>query len=355
MTTLFCIRPATRNIGNDLIYQATCDLLRGVFGPEVTLVSIPALQGAQYGGLTASQVHDINRLADAVIIGGGNLFENGQLTFDPAAFAALRVPLMLMAVSHGRIDDAHGNPVGRTDSLPADVIGRLCERASIVLVRDHGTKRLLGAMGLSAVEVGGCPSLFISGAAAAEATAGRILISIRHPSRMSVMPEVQWRTVSDLRAVIDRLTDIYGAKLRLICHDYRDLEFARAFPDVPALYFDDAVRYIEALKTAQFTVTYRLHAFLPCLALGTPSIHLSYDERGREMVATAGMRDWDVDLTREPDVVGAVMQRAGDLRRYHALRSAAQSTLGALRATSEASLRRFAAEIAQSKPCQGGH
>jgi hypothetical protein len=141
MTTLFCIRPTTRNIGNDLIYKATCDLIHAVMGHDVALVSIPALQGAQYGGLTAAQVYDINRLADGVILGAGNLFENGQLSFDPHAFAALRVPLMLMGISHGRIFDGRGDLFDRTDSMPPDTIRRLCERASVVLVRDGGSRR----------------------------------------------------------------------------------------------------------------------------------------------------------------------------------------------------------------------
>jgi len=353
-TTLFCIRPTTRNIGNDLIHKATCDQIRSVFGQDVALISVPALQGAQYGGLTAAQVYDINRLADGLIIGGGNLFENGQLTFDAQAFAALRVPLMLMGISHGRIHDARGALVDRTDSMPPDVIRRLCERASIVLVRDRGTENLLGTLGVQRVEVGGCPSLFISGPAADDAARQRVLLSIRHPARMSVPPELQWRTAADLRGLIDALKREYGANVSLICHDYKDLEFAQGFPDTPCLYFDDVDPYIDALGRARLAITYRLHAFLPCLAFGTPCIHLSYDERGREMVATAGMDAWDIDLIKEPNVVSAVMQRAGDLARYNELRSAAQDAILALQATSDSALRRFAAGVAEFKGEQRG-
>jgi polysaccharide pyruvyl transferase WcaK-like protein len=349
MTTLFCIRPTTRNIGNDLIHKATCDLIRSVFGHDAGLVSIPALKGGRHGGLTAAQVYDINRLADGVVIGGGNLLENGQLTFDPRAFAALHVPLMLMGISHGRIHDGRGNLVDRTDSLPPATVRALCERASVVLVRDRGTKHLLESFGVDRVELGGCPSLFVSTAPADDTTRQRILISIRHPSRMSVPAELQWRTVSDLRGLIAALKATFGEEPYLVCHDYSDLEFARGFSDTPCLYFDDANLHLEALRTARFTVTYRLHAFLPCLALGTPSIHLSYDERGREMVATAGMGEWDIDLIQEHDVVAAVMQRVRNLEGYRQLRSAAQATIRGLQATSDAALRRFAADVAARK------
>lgn len=350
MTTLFCIRPTTRNIGNDLIYKATCDLIHDVMGQDVALVSIPALKGAQYGGLTAAQVYDINRLADGVILGAGNLFENGQLSFDPQAFAALRVPLMLMGISHGRIFDERGDLMERTDSIPTETIRRLCERASVVMVRDDGTKQRLKSLGMTQVEVGGCPSLFIPESTVAADSNGRILLSIRHPSRMSVAPELQWRTADDVRGLVAALREAYGPCVYLLCHDYKDLEFARGFADVPYLYFDDAGLYLDALRAARFTVTYRLHAFLPCLALGTPSIHLSYDERGREMVVTAGMRDWDIDLIAERDVIAATMRRVGEFDRFRQLRAAARPVIDALQQVSVDALRRFAAQVAKAIP-----
>lgn len=348
MTTLFCVRPATRNIGNDLIYKATCDLVHAVFGSDAAIVSIPALRGAQYGGLTAAQVYDINRFADGVIVGGGNLFENGQLTIDRQALAAMRVPMMLMGVSHGRIHDGGDTFVDRTDSMPPNRILQLVRQSSVVLVRDRGTKHILEALGAERVEVGGCPSMFLPAPAADHVDRRRVLISIRHPMRMSVAPELQWRAAADLRGLIEALKKAYG-DVHLVCHDYKDIEFAHGFPDTPFLYFDDVNLYIEALLAARLNVTYRLHAFLPCLTFGTPSIHLSYDERGREMVATAGMDEWDIDLTRERDVAAAVMRRAENVGRYHELRSAAQTAIGALRATSEAGLRRFAADVAASR------
>lgn len=349
MTTLFCIRPATRNIGNDLIYKATCDLIHSVFGADAAIVSIPALQGAQYGGLTAAQVYDINRFADGVIVGGGNLFENGQLTIDRQALAALRVPMLLIGISHGRIYDDQGRLVERTDSMAPDSILQLVRQSAVVLVRDRGTKHILEALGAERVELGGCPSMFLPAPAAEPAEKRRVLISVRHPARMSVPPELQWRAASDLRALIEALRKLHGEHVHLVCHDYKDIEFAHGFPDTPFLYFDDANLYIEALRSARLNVTYRLHAFLPCLTFGTPSIHLSYDERGSEMVATAGMGDWDVDLIHETDVVATVMRRAGEIERYHALRAAAQAAIRAMRATSEAGIRRFAAEVAASR------
>ena len=66
MRTLFCVRPATRNIGNDVINKATAELLYDAFGSGTGIVNIPALTGPQFGGFTARQVFDMNRFADGV-------------------------------------------------------------------------------------------------------------------------------------------------------------------------------------------------------------------------------------------------------------------------------------------------
>ena len=346
MATLFCVRPATRNIGNDLINRATAELIAAVFGEDTAIVNIPALADAQYGGFTKAQIYDMNRLADGVVLGGGNLFENGQLTVDRQALAALRVPLMLIGMSHGRIYAADGALADRTDAMPPDTIRALGEKASVILVRDRASQGMLAELGVAKVELGGCPSSFLAPNRLDRAPGERVLVSIRHPARMSVPPELQWRVADDVRGLLAALADAYGPVVHLVCHDYKDLEFAKGFPATPLMYFDDVERYMTALRTCRLNVSYRLHAFLPCLAFGTPSIHLSYDERGREMVATAGMQEWDIDLTAESDPVAAVMRRAADLLRYHELRSAAQPTLAAHKATSLAGVRRFATEVA---------
>ncbi len=342
MPVVFCIRPDTRNIGNDVIAYAASDLIRAAFGAATSIITVPALATERGGGLGAAGVHDANRLADAVIVGGGNLFENGQLTVDPNALDALRVPLMLLGVSHGRIRAAGGALVPRTDAMPPQTIRALAARSSAVLVRDDGTARLLRAMDIDRAEVGGCPSLFLPPNPSGTARIDRVLLSIRHPARMNVTPELQWRVAADVRELVDALEAAYGPCVSLVCHDYADLEFARGFTGVPLLYFDDVRRYLAALRECRLSVTYRLHAFLPCVAFGTPSIHLSYDERGAEMVAAAGMREWDVDVTAERAVAPAVMRRVAALPRYETLRAAAAERIAKLRARTTLRLRDFA-------------
>jgi polysaccharide pyruvyl transferase WcaK-like protein len=353
MTTLFCVRPATRNIGNDIISRATTDLLFAVFGAETSVVTIPALVGPQNGGLTARQIYDINRLADGVVVGGGNLFENGQLTVDEQALGALRRPMLLVGLAHGRIYGRDGSLVHRTDAMPPRVIRLLVERSVLTMVRDHGTQEILRAFGIPNVEVGGCPTLFMAPNPAGwtpDDHDERVLISVRQPDRMSILPQLQRRVADDVRRLIAALKGAFGERVFLACHDYADLEFAAEFPDARLIYFDCVERYVDALRRCRLSVSYRLHAFLACLAFGTPSIHLSYDERGREAVATAGMGEWDIDITREPDVVDAVMARATQMERYQALRRQSAATIARLRETTMAGVGCFAKAVAQPAP-----
>jgi hypothetical protein len=345
MSTLFCVRPATRNIGNDLIGHATTALLVEHFGADTSVVTIPALADGRFGGFTAAQVHDMNRFADGVVVAGGNLFENGQFTIDRAALAALRVPLMIVGVSHGRIFDDAGELVERTDAMPAATITALAERAVVSLVRDEATCVRLRALGVADVQTGGCPTLFLREGRTTPPDGGRVLLSLRHPALMNVPPRVQWRVADDVRRLIASLEAHFGCVVTLVCHDYRDLAFAAGFPDTPQLYFDDVRPYVAALRSARLSVGYRLHASLPAFAFGTPAVNISYDERSRAALATAGLGEWDIDLMRSPDVVAVVMSRVRDLDRYDDVRAGARRRIETLRERTNAGFAHFRAHV----------
>jgi polysaccharide pyruvyl transferase WcaK-like protein len=328
--TLFLVRPTTRNIGNDLIAFATSQLLYEAFGDGTNIVSVPALVGPQFGGLVPRQIYDMNRLADGVVIGGGNLLENGQISYDARAVDALRPPMMIMGLSHGRIAARGADVQPRSDALPADAVRHLFQRSAVAHVRDDASRDLLAAIGLD-VEVGGCPTLFLPANPDERSGDGDIVISVRHPLRMSVPPPLQWRVAEDLRRLIAALRDEFQTPVRLACHDYIDLEFAAGFPDAAPVYFDEVCRYMTALRTCRLHVSYRLHGFLPCVAFGSHSIHLSYDERGRSMLSTVGLEACSVDLLTERDAVSAVLDRARSPHVYETARLRALPAIAELR------------------------
>jgi polysaccharide pyruvyl transferase WcaK-like protein len=148
---------------------------------------------------------------------------------------------------------------------------------------------------------------------------------------MSVPPPLQWRIGEDLRRLIAALRGEFQRPVRLACHDYVDLEFAAGFPDAAPVYFDDVGRYMTALRRCRLHVSYRLHGFLPCVAFGTHSIHLTYDERGRSMLSTVGLDACSVDLFTERDCVAAVLDRARSADDYETARRRALPAIDDLR------------------------
>lgn len=324
---LFSFRPQTTNVGNDLIALGTDVLLEQAWGGPVDVVSLPSAgagRGVKTAGLNARNVYEANLLADAVLIGGGNVFENGALLVDHTALDALQVPMMLLAASAGRVSGRDGGLHPRTDSVAPQVIARLCGHAQPLLVRDEVTARLLDDLGIGHVVVAGCPSLLLGrldGATRPEpdpTLAGAALLSLRHPKLMSVPYADQGRVHHQVEQLIARLAADHG-RVVLLCHDYQDLAFAAEFtgPDaatrVEVRYTEDARQLLGWLLGCAVSVGYRLHGFLACVALGVPALHLSYDERGTAMIETLGLDDYDLPLHTTDHVADAVAERLVDL------------------------------------------
>jgi Polysaccharide pyruvyl transferase len=310
------LRPSTTNIGNDLIALATDGLLSAAWPGPVDIVSLPSAdvrRGAKSGGLTAANVYTANQLADAVIAGGGNVFENGALHVDRVVLAALRAPLAILAASTGRVRDRDGLLVRRTDSVPADDVAAVCALADPLLVRDAATAGYLSELGIGDVTVAGCPTLFLDRFVSDlpepdPEFAGTALLSVRNPRLMSVPYAQRGRTHRDVGHLIGGLADAFD-RVVLLCHDYQDLEFAYGFDGVEVRYTEDPRRLLSWLRGSAIAVGYRLHGFLAAVSLGVPAVHISYDERGRSMIETLGLEAHDVELHEAESVAGAVLDR----------------------------------------------
>ena len=325
MITLFNVRPKGLNVGNEAIFVALRHLLRETFGGLVNIVSVPA----EGGGLQPRSIHEMNLYGHGVIVGGGNLFENGQLDVDPNALRALRPPLMLFSLSHGRIYDHRHQLVSRTDALPDTMISALHERAAFSLVRDDATLAHLRGLGLESPVLGGCPTLLLSQLAMPRPDLGAgasngVLVSVRHPQLMSIPLRDQARLHADMVGLIAALESMDLGPVRILCHDTRDLTFASSLGNVEYILADDIYAHLELLRAARLVVSFRLHAFLPCLSFGTPAINISYDERSLSLVRTIGLGEWDIDYVRTSDVVAVVRDRCARLGDLERLRAQAQ-------------------------------
>ena len=326
MTTLFCIHPHGFNVGNHAIHVALRGMLDRAFGELVNLVSIPAttrFESQGRAGLTAGVVHEINQYADGVIVGGGNLLENGQLDVDLTALRALQPPMMLFSLSRGRIHDRRGRLVDRTDVMPDATIRALHESAMLSVARDEATAAHLRRIGCERVVLGGCPTITLGEEAdrlpaIPEPDAGAVLISVRTPELMNVPLAARARVHEQVERLAALVAERTGRSPRLLCHDHRDIPFAASFPGLDYVWTGDVARFLALLRSARLLVSFRLHAALPCLALGTPFVNVSYDERSSSAMATHGLGDWDVPLL-EGDPVETVARRLDAIDDLHAL------------------------------------
>ena len=348
MITLFCVRPRGLNVGNDTIFLGLRHLLREAFGGLVNIIQVAATgsgDGGELRGLQARTIHEMNLYGHGVLIGGGNLYENGQLDVDPNALRALHPPLMLFSLSHGRIYDNRHALVPRTDAMPAPQVLALHERASRSVARDEATFSWLRSLGLDPV-LGGCPSLLVRKLPLAESPLARpsngTLLSIRHPRLMSIPLRHQARLHATIVDIIEALeTDGFGP-VRILCHDTRDVAFASSLGEVEYILADDIHDHLTLLRSARLVVSFRLHAFLPCVSFGTPAINISYDERSLSLVRTIGMEAWDIDLIHSRDVVAEVRDRCARLGDLAALRTAAQPRWEQLETTMRSEIAQFA-------------
>lgn len=332
MMNIFCIRPRGFNIGNDVIYQGTLGFLQRAFGAQVNVISLPATsryESQARAGLTPRTVHEINRYGHGVVVGGGNLYENGELELHAGALDALEVPLLLFSLGWGRIYNRRHELVPRTDAMDRGTIRRLNDKSAVSLVRDHATLGYLRSLGCTQAQVGGCPTLFVDRDLSRIPLfdkAPQVLMSVRTPELMNIPLSGQARVRSDILDTLDLLRSRGYDDIKLLAHDHRDLAFAASFDGIEYLYTDDAFTYLGWLRSCQLSIGYRLHAILPCLSLGTDAISISYDERAISLLETAGYGDWNINMVGEPSTVDAVADRLDRLPDLPAMRRAAENT-----------------------------
>lgn len=353
MITLFIIRPKGFNIGNDAIYVGMKHFLSEAFGEIVNLVEFPAssrYESHVKAGLTAKTVHEINQYGHGVIVGGGNLYENGELQIDSEALQALEVPMMLFSLSTGRIFNRHHRLVRRTDAMPDHSVLLLNKKAAYSLARDHGTHDYLHRVGAGAAVLGGCPTIFLDRMASrlpelSRADSGGVLVSVRHPELMNIPLVAKARVREQVNGILDFLRSEEHRDVRLLCHDHRDIPFAASFTGVPYVYTGDIYVYLALLRSCALNVSFRLHSVLPCLAFGTPVIGISYDERGLSLFETIGYGNWNIDLVRGGDFLADFEDRYRRLGQLDTLKQQNKPLWKDLYATMAKAFRSFAADV----------
>ena len=317
MYTIANIRPLGYNVGNHAIHFALRHMLYETFGRLVSVIDYPATikhESTVKAGLTSATVHEINRFADGVIVGGGNLYENNEIAVDTRAIASLKPPLMLFSNSRGRIYDRHGQLSDRSDVMPDAKLEALLGRADISLSRDSATQRHLSSIDVRD-QIGWCPTINMNRYASTlpnlpENEDVGVLISVRTPELMNVPYRYQSRIQTHIEGAIDTLRASGHKRIRILCNDSRDLDFATAFrytKQVDSVYTNDVYQYLALLRSAEFIVSYRLHASLPAISFGTPTVNIVYDERAQTLFDDLGLGLASLNLVELGDSFGEAL------------------------------------------------
>lgn len=361
MITLYCLRPKAFNVGNDVIFCGLRHFVQEAFQCVVNLVTLPATsryESQSKAGLTPKTIHEINQYGHGVIVGGGNLYENGELDINLDALEQLQVPLMLFSLSKGRIYSRQHQLVPRTDAMPARTIVGLNRKALISLVRDQATHDQLHSIGVTNAIVGGCPTIFLDRMIStlprlATTDQDGVLLSIRNPELMNIPLDRKVRVYREINEIIAFLRTQGRHNIRLLCHDHRDIPFAASFAGVDYVYTDDCGVFLALLQAASLVVTYRLHAVLPCLAFGTPVIPISYDERALSLIETVGFGAWNIDLVQANDVAVEVTRRYRRLNELAGIRLQAQPIWNRLYTTMRDAFQEFASAVHVARQAGG--
>ncbi len=319
MINLYSIRPKGFNIGNDVIYLGVNHFIREAFTENYNVISLPATskyESHKKAGLSSQTIYEINRFGHGVIIGGGNLYENGELEVNETALNALERPMMVFSVSRGKIYNEKLELSNRTDVMTDGKIKLINSRADISLSRDKATKEHIDNLGCNNI-VGGCPTLFINEmpqhlVPISEEAQTDVLISIRTPSLMSVPVSYQYELRGQMLEMIDLLQQKGYNNIKILCHDHRDIPFAASFQNVDYLYTEDVYTYLTYLKNTRLNLTFRLHSFIPCLSYDIPTIKISYDQRAISMLDTLGMDEWNINYVKD-NVIKEVAHRIDNM------------------------------------------
>ena len=297
------------NIGNFLIQQAVRRMVERQCDGAVNFITIPAAGFGAKSGLTKKIIYDINQTASGVIIGGGNLFENGEIEFDKGALRSLRKPMIVYSTSYGQIYGSDLSYVRRTDAIADCDLVSLLEYADIVLSRDKATyDHIESLMSHPDHQVGGCPSIYISDLANQEFSNDKQkvarfpLLAVRNPDQMNIPLSQKMKMHHLSEQSIECLEKRSGKPARVLCNDQRDIEYAMSFGR-EILYTSDVYEYFSILNSVEAAISFRVHTSLPLWSLGRPTLNLSYDERSESLINTLGMQACDLNIIEQRETL----------------------------------------------------
>ena len=299
-----------RNVGDHLVQRGILRLLRRHVG-EFEYTPMPTrLLGddpEEPRGITARSVEIANR-HDLLVIGGSNLYETAVgrwgVDVDRESLKDLSVPVLLLGIGGGWSFAFPAFP--RLSPSVAEEIRALHAKACGSSVRDHLTQRLLSGHGIGPSTVTGCPTAFLA-SEPLRPVRERVVGLPFLPKRMFAGPTADprlWRNPTHrrrraitklFRELLQRLP-AEGYRVRVLVHDANDLDLAREMLGSDFFWSEDPEKLFEAIGGCDVIIGFRLHACIPALGLGIPSIPILLDGRNAAFAETFGLTEHSVPI-----------------------------------------------------------
>jgi len=290
--------PRTNNIGDHFVQRGIEAMVRRV-RPDATFelfdVNRRGSDEVEYG-LTRRAIERANREADAIIVGGSNLYEGSYrwrwgVHLETEALEKLRVPLLLLGIGSG---SDFGAPLHRASRRALKEIKLLNDHARLSGARDLVTLDWLHGLGITKAKLTGDPAAFIFDELPRKNQVGHFLIAMP-PQRFWSGLHQFWNVRTHGRAMFKALVSLVRALLKegedvvVACNDPLDLPRTKwlfdgiladvVCPKTPEDYF-------ELLSTSRAVVSGRLHTAAVALSLAVPFVLLNVDQRTEGFIKT---------------------------------------------------------------------
>jgi hypothetical protein len=288
---------AGTNVGNMLFQQS---VFKSLFLPSQNI----KISGY---GLKEKSVDAINANASAVVLPLANQFRpNYAERLDALAnvISKIKVPVIVVGVGCQADLDYNFELLRPIDAQVKRFVSAVLDRSASIGVRGECTKNYLNALGFSAVDVIGCPSMFMYGANLPVPRQTTLNYDSKIAINISAAGE-QAKFATDLDrmgSVIDDVVAKYSDVV-YIPQENRSIEDMLWFQErdrgehsemSPATYlklrdngrvkgFVDPRTWFEYLSTRDFAFGTRLHGSIAALLAGTPAHLIAHDSRTLEL------------------------------------------------------------------------
>jgi len=276
-----------KNSGNLVFSEAAFRALSRT-GTEVTVSNFKDLFG---------EVDRVNAEFDAVVLPFANAFRDSYLpTLERFTefIRGLRIPVTVLGIGAQSDLDYSFRPLRRVNDAAKAFIAAVLDRSPTIGVRGEFSASYLRNLGFDAVDVIGCPSMFMAGSRLPATrdtgpldAGSRVALNLTPGVRLPGLVEHHLERYPELGYVAQGNFDLrlmlWGVPVRNLDEDYPRTLDHPLFAEDRARMFVDASTWIEELRHVDFCFGTRIHGNITALLAGTPAHVIAHDSRTREL------------------------------------------------------------------------